>query len=201
MPTSHPGSDRDLRARAGRALPTLGFILVAVLVAGCAADPKPILEARPLKTPSPTAHVKPHASTASKATGTAPQHSAHPLDPGSTTTTSSTSLPCTSSRLGRVGQTVRNLGKGTDGQFHYADDVVVSNVSDASCFVSGWVGLAMYGDDTAVYCPRADGTDPCHGRPKSKDAQVEQRVTETGSEHQIALEPGHRVTFSVEYEG
>ena len=100
-----------------------------------------------------------------------------------------------------MGQTVRNLGKGTDGQFHYADDVVLSNLSDSTCFVSGWVGLAMYGDDTAVYCPRADGTDPCHGRPKSKDAPVKQRVTETGSEHQIALEPGHRVTFSVEYEG
>jgi hypothetical protein len=100
-----------------------------------------------------------------------------------------------------VSQQVRNLGKGADGQFHYADDFRLSNVSQQTCSVSGWIGLAMYGDDTAVYCPRADGTDPCNGRPKSKNAPVHQRVDRTGSEHEVVLEPGQAARFTVGYEG
>ncbi len=108
---------------------------------------------------------------------------------------------CTSSQLGRVRQTVRPLGKGSDGDFRYADDFRLVNVSGKACSLAGWMGLTMYGDDTAVYCPDADGVDPCHGRPKSKDDPVEERVVDTGSKSPVVLPPGHAASFSVDYEG
>ena len=114
---------------------------------------------------------------------------------------SSSSSPCLASELGRVSQTVRNLGKGTDGEFHFADDFRLFNVSKEACSLSGWVYLGMFGDDSAVLCPRVDGSDPCHGRPKSKDDPVNQRVTDTGSDGEVILQPGHAATFAVGYEG
>ena len=124
--------------------------------------------------------------------GTAGSSQAAPSAPP--TTQAPAAARCRASQLGQV----RRAKGRTFGGPVVSADVVLTNVSDSACFVSGWVGLVFVGSTTRTACVAGQPQDGCGELVDTTSTVRGPRVQHlAGSSDAVVVEPGADVAFSM----
>ncbi|MEH3068232.1 MAG: hypothetical protein PGN15_09355 [Aeromicrobium erythreum] len=176
----------------------LGVLLLAVLLVPAACAAPPVGNAGPGVQASADGTVDEAASApapapAPAAQGTAETSKAAPSAPP-TTQAAAAAARCRASQLGDVRRT-----KGrTFGGPVVSADVVLTNVSESACFVSGWVGLAFVGSTTRTACVAGQPQEGCGGLVDTTSLVRGPRVQHlAGSSDAVVVRPGAGVAFSM----
>lgn len=177
----------------------LGVLLLAVLLVPAACAAPPVGSAAPGVAADETGTAEQAASAPATARapagqGTAGTSQAVPSALPPTTQAAAAPARCRASQLGQVRRT---KGRSFGGPVVSAD-VVLTNISDSACFVSGWVGLVFVGSTTRTACVAGQPQSGCGELVDTTSTVRGPRVRHlTGSSDAVVVGPGADVAFSM----
>jgi Protein of unknown function (DUF4232) len=165
---------------------------VVILLTGCAPTGGAGVGGDGALSPAPTG-----ATTAAGASETQPSAKPAAASPSKTASAAKVAVPpamCRASALEASAAGGRKLGRNPqDGQWQYATDFRLTNISKSTCALDGWVGVTLRGTTKVTFCepvsPCAPPPDPDHIRPSS--------ATNAPGAKLVTLRPNESTRFSL----